>query len=741
MTAAKNLTIDDVTSLGFETNSAFFSALSTSIQNIESSFSTLTSLLHQSTKRTTNPIANSFKKFKDQFEPFESSDADSILVLSPSAIPANATAKSIKEFLSDPPLFLCKIIAPSRRESSYIINIIGQTCSTKILLQSLHKVFPIQLRFDLLRLPSDLLQLKSPDSSPFLACVQVPVATVSPLLADFLNHFHLTSPVIVEKFLLNSTPATSFVYSLDTYDYHVNFSLMSSDDIENLSIFLVPPILYLDQLSHYPDIDSNSFAEIYNDNLSSSGRELIEHIWKLTLQEDISNHPSFDFSDTEFFTIVSPSPAPPSSNQILAPIPSPPPPLAPPRPARIVSSSDDEAVTMGALIGLLQQMQINTTQLFQSQLEQLEQRLSNSTPVSSPQIPSPSIPIPTTIVSAPAPDTSRQLAQFALLNQGKSRSGASTAVSLTITAIAPLIPLFHSREHIHEILCQNDHLALSVSLALMNTTDLQAIGPFVSLDNFKRYILETTFPDPEDESAPRSISVDTMVQLASLNFSRSTDKNISITCLQPEVGKAAPTITSLCLCVRNLRLLLVTIYGTHLHPLLSHLEDEVLTLCGKYSSSINPQVLITAINLRLASLRRAQCAASLLSPPTRITDEIIRECLHIDYLMAPDILQDQARRNAVALKETQALVASLQAKTLSGGAANTKTPLQPALSPPPPTLQGISPCYRWINKYDSCKNTLTCASRPARPHKFDAIDSAVKDDFEQWVRKYRISKK
>jgi hypothetical protein len=577
----------------------------------------------------------------------------------------------------------------------------------------------------------------------------VSIPTVSPLLAEFLNHFHLTSPDIIERFHNRLIPATAFVYDLDTYQSHPQFETLSLDDIDNLNTFLVPPCLYLDQKTISGEMDSNLFATIYDNDLSSSGRALIEHIWKLTLTEDITHYPSYDFSHFEFFDDVSiahsPCPSPVQTHDYPPQTPPPPTPLQ----SSVTDVSPDGALTMGALIGLLQQMQANTTAQMQqlqastiAQMAQLQLQISASNsaqPPTSPIVPvQEPVNIPNYVPSA-APDTSRQLAQYAILSQGKSRTGSSVAVSLAITAIAPLIPLFHSREHIYEIFCPGEHLALSLSLQLMQTSDLQAIGPFVSLDTFKRLVLERTFPDPEDESAPRSLSVDTLVQLASLNFSKSVDKNISIVCLQPEVGKATPTLTSLQLCVRNLRKLLVTILGPHMNLPLLLLEDQVSTLCNQYLSSINPSIMITAINLRLSLLRKAQSEASYSSPPTRITHDLISACLNINYLTAPDILQDQARRNAIDLKETKALVAALQAQNTGG--LKTTQPKPALVIPPCPLLKGISPCFRWINKFDTCKNTLVCANTPPRPHKFDVVDAGVKDEFEKWVRKYRISKK
>ena len=738
---------DDIISLGFKATSDFLNSLTNSIHNIETNLSATSSTLSHLTKRTRTQISLSLKLFKEQFEPLNTLESDAVIVLSLCCISENSNSVKIKEFLKDPPLFLCKM--KPRLRNCFIFEIIGKTSPAHIALQAMKKVFPSELHFSLAALPSSVLQLKSPDSSKYIACISVSIPTVSPLLAEFLNHFHLTSPDVIDRFHNRLIPVTAFVYDLDTYQSHPNFKSLSLDDIDNLNIFLVPPCLYLDQLTISGELDSNMFATIYDNDLSSSGRTLIERIWKLTLTEDIIQYPSYDFTHFEFFEDVSfahspcSSPVQPQFN----------PPQTPPPHTPLQSSvnaiSPDGAVTMGALIGLLQQMQANTTAQMQQmqtnttvQMAQLQLQISASTSVQPLTAPIVHVQNPSNIpidVPSQASDTSRQLAQYAILSQGKSRSGSSIAVSLAITAIAPLIPLFHSRDHIYEIFCPGENLALSLSLQLMQTSDLQAIGPFVSLDTFKRLVLERTFPDPEDESAPRSLSADTLVQLASLNFSKSADKNISIVCLQPEIGKATPTISSLQLCVRNLRKLLVTILGPHMNQYFLVLEDQIFTLCNQYSSSIDPSIMITAINLRLSLLRKAQSEASYSSPPTRITPDIISACLNINYLTAPDILQDQARRNAIDLKETKALVASLQAQNSVG--FKTIQPKTTLVTPPGPSLKGISPCFRWINKFDTCKNTLVCANTPPRPHKFDVVDAGVKDQFEKWVRKYRISKK
>jgi hypothetical protein len=66
--------------------------------------------------------------------------------------------------------------------------------------------------------------------------------------------------------------------------------------------------------------------------------------------------------------------------------------------------------------------------------------------------------------------------------------------------------------------------------------------------------------------------------------------------------------------------------------------------------------------------------------------------------------------------------------------------------PPRPVLQGEHPCHRWICNTRPCFTSTTCAVAPKpgdtrgiikpRPHRFDAIDSAVEATYRAWVLQF-----
>jgi hypothetical protein len=160
-----------------------------------------------------------------------------------------------------------------------------------------------------------------------------------------------------------------------------------------------------------------------------------------------------------------------------------------------------------------------------------------ASPIASP-------PSPVSSEIAALTEMGRNMTQMSLLSVGKSRAGASTAVSLFLTALTPLVPLFNDFNHLTKLICPGESFGVGVASSLSSTPDLLALSNLVNLDNFKKKVLEIAYPYDDDDSALRSLNSDSLIGLATLNFAKAHDKCISILAFQKVPPSKSSTVTS-----------------------------------------------------------------------------------------------------------------------------------------------------------------------------------------------------
>jgi len=334
----------------------------------------------------------------------------------------------------------------------------------------------------------------------------------------------------------------------------------------------------------------------------------------------------------------------------------------------------------------------------------------------------------------------RNMTQMSLLSIGKSRSGTSSAVSQFLTALNPLTPLFHDFDHLTKLICPGESLGVGVVSSLSLTPDLLSLSSLVNIDNFRKKTLELTYPYDDDDSALRSLSSDAIVGLATLNFATYHDKCVGILTFQPNLPSKAVTIntvSTILLCIRHIRRLAVVIFGEHIDAPLLLLQENILSTCERYSSTFIPDVIVSAINRRLARVCRAQSNSAI-----RLTNPEINQLLSFDYVKDADIVQDVAKLSAITLASTQESLAALTRNQLIvSGIGRAAVPTPPSRvsvdEPLPPPLEGLWPCFHWLNQYGGCKGPTCLNAKKLRPHEFDERDILLAPEFSLWVQTYR----
>ena len=53
--------------------------------------------------------------------------------------------------------------------------------------------------------------------------------------------------------------------------------------------------------------------------------------------------------------------------------------------------------------------------------------------------------------------------------------------------------------------------------------------------------------------------------------------------------------------------------------------------------------------------------------------------------------------------------------------------------PLPPPLEGLCPCFHWLNQYGGCKGPTGLNEKKPRPHEFDERDILLAPEFSLWV--------